>query len=524
MGCSSCSSNNGLPGGCKNNGACGTYGCNKLDVFDWLSGMEVPLGQKAFDIVEVRFKNSRKGFYRNSSALELYPGDIVAVEASPGHDIGVVSIVGELVRMQMKRKDVKDNYEVKKIFRKAKQEDIEKWQEARKLEQDTMMRARTIARALDLQMKISDVEYQGDKTKVTFFYTADDRVDFRELIKKYAEEFRVKIEMRQIGYRVEAGRLGGIGSCGRELCCSSWLTDFRAVSTSAARYQQLSLNPSKLAGQCGKLKCCLNYELDQYAEALKDLPSTSVRLKLPKGIASHFKTDIFKRTLYYVYEGQPGESPFPLSVEAVKEIIEMNKKGVAIEDVEDFMEEEVEVEETDFAQVVGQDSLTRFDQKRRKGPANRNKRGNQNRAQNKNENRNENRNKEPQRGAAGTREQGNKEQGTREPQRGAAGNKGAGNQNRNRAQGARGQGPKEPQRGATGTGEQGNKGTQGGAAGNKGTDNQNRNENENKNENREQGTREQGNQNRGPRRNNNNNRNRGPRRDKPNNPEGGEAK
>jgi cell fate regulator YaaT (PSP1 superfamily) len=499
MGCSSCSSNNGLPGGCKNNGACGTYGCNKLDVFDWLSGMEVPLGQKAFDIVEVRFKNSRKGFYRNSSALELYPGDIVAVEASPGHDIGVVSIVGELVRMQMKRKDVKDNYEVKKIFRKAKQEDIEKWQEARKLEQDTMMRARTIARALDLQMKISDVEYQGDKTKVTFFYTADDRVDFRELIKKYAEEFRVKIEMRQIGYRVEAGRLGGIGSCGRELCCSSWLTDFRAVSTSAARYQQLSLNPSKLAGQCGKLKCCLNYELDQYAEALKDLPSTSVRLKLPKGIASHFKTDIFKRTLYYVYEGQPGESPFPLSVEAVKEIIEMNKKGIAIEDVEDFMEEEVEVEETDFAQVVGQDSLTRFDQKRRKGPANRNKRGNQNR----NENRNENRNKE----------QGNKEQGTRE------------------------QGTKEPQRGAAGTREQGNKEPQRGAAGNKGAGNQNRNKNENrnenknenrnenKNENREQGTREQGNQNRGPRRNNNNNnRNRGPRRDKPNNPEGGETK
>jgi cell fate regulator YaaT (PSP1 superfamily) len=465
MGCSSCSSNNGLPGGCKNNGACGTYGCNKLDVFDWLSGMEVPLGQKAFDIVEVRFKNSRKGFYRNSSALELYPGDVVAVEASPGHDIGVVSIVGELVRMQMKRKDVKDNYEVKKIFRKAKQEDIEKWQEARKLEQDTMMRARTIARALDLQMKISDVEYQGDKTKVTFFYTADDRVDFRELIKKYAEEFRVKIEMRQIGYRVEAGRLGGIGSCGRELCCSSWLTDFRAVSTSAARYQQLSLNPSKLAGQCGKLKCCLNYELDQYAEALKDLPSTSVRLKLPKGIASHFKTDIFKRTLYYVYEGQPGESPFPLSVEAVKEIIEMNKKGIAIEDVEDFMEEEVAVEETDFAQVVGQDSLTRFDQKRRRPKG----RGNQNR------------NKEQ-----GTRDQGNKEQGTREPRGGAAGGQNR-NENRNKEQGTRDQGNKE----------QGTREPRGGAAGN---------------------------QNRGPRRNNNNNRNRGPRRDKPNNPGGGEAK
>jgi cell fate regulator YaaT (PSP1 superfamily) len=469
MGCSSCSSNNGLPGGCKNNGACGTYGCNKLDVFDWLAGMEVPLGQKAFDIVEVRFKNSRKGFYRVASGMELFPGDVVAVEASPGHDIGVVSIVGELVRMQMKRKDVKDNYEIKKVFRKAKQEDIEKWQEARKLEQDTMMRARTIARSLDLQMKISDVEYQGDKTKVTFYYTADDRVDFRELIKKYAEEFRVKIEMRQIGYRVEAGRLGGIGSCGRELCCSSWLTDFRAVSTSAARYQQLSLNPSKLAGQCGKLKCCLNYELDQYAEALKDLPSTSVRLKLPKGIASHFKTDIFKRTLYYVYEGQPGESPFPLSVDAVKEIIEMNKKGIAIEDVEDFMEEEVEVEETDFAQVVGQDSLTRFDQKRRRGPANRNKRGNK------------------EQGGKRTGEQGTKEQGGKR-----TGEQGKQNENRNREPQRGAAGTREPQRGAAGTREQGNQ------------------------------NKEQGNQNRGPRRNNNN-RNRGPRRDKPTNPNGGQA-
>ncbi len=494
MGCSSCSSNNGLPGGCKNNGACGTYGCNKLDVFDWLAGMEVPLGQKAFDIVEVRFKNSRKGFYRNTSGLELFPGDVVAVEASPGHDIGVVSIVGELVRMQMKRKDVKDNYEIKKVFRKAKQEDIEKWQEARKLEQDTMMRARTIARSLDLQMKISDVEYQGDKTKVTFYYTADDRVDFRELIKKYAEEFRVKIEMRQIGYRVEAGRLGGIGSCGRELCCSSWLTDFRAVSTSAARYQQLSLNPSKLAGQCGKLKCCLNYELDQYAEALKDLPSTSVKLKLPKGIASHFKTDIFKRTLYYIYEGQPGESPFPLSVDAVKEIIEMNKKGIAIEDVEDFMEEEVEIEETDFAQVVGQDSLTRFDQKRRKPKG----RGNQNR------------NKEQ---GTRNREQGNREQGTKNREQG---NREQGNQNRNENRNK----------------EQGNQNRNENR--NKEQGNQNRNENRNENRNKEQGAREQGtreqgtknneqgNQNRGPRRNNNN-RNRGPRRDKPTNPGGGQA-
>lgn len=374
MGCSSCSTgSNGLPGGCKNNGACGTYGCNKLEVFDWLSGMALPDGQKPFDIVEVRFKNSRKAFFRNVNNLELYPGDVVAVEASPGHDIGVVSMTGELVRIQMKRKDVKDNYEIKKLYRKAKEDDISKWQEGRKLEQETMMRARTIARQLNLEMKLSDVEYQGDKTKATFFYTADGRVDFRELIRKYADEFKVRIEMRQIGYRYEAGRLGGIGSCGRELCCSSWLTDYRAVSTSAARYQQLSLNPQKLAGQCGKLKCCLNYELDQYVEALKEFPSTQVKLQLPKGTASHFKTDLFGRLIYYIYEGQPGEPPFALTVEAAKEIIDRNKKGVAVKDVEEYIVEEIVEEETDFAQVVGQDSLTRFDRKKSRGGKSRNK-------------------------------------------------------------------------------------------------------------------------------------------------------
>jgi cell fate regulator YaaT (PSP1 superfamily) len=374
MGCSSCSTNNGLPGGCKNNGACGTYGCNKLDVFDWLAGVPLADGQKPFDIAEVRFKNSRKGFFRIAQGLELAMGDVVAVESSPGHDIGVVSLTGELVRIQMRKKDVKDNYEIKKIYRKAKQEDIEKWQEARQLEQTTMMRSREIARELNLQMKISDVEYQGDKTKATFFYTADDRVDFRELIKRYAETFKVRIEMRQIGLRVEAGRLGGIGSCGRELCCSSWLTDFRAVSTSAARYQQLSLNPAKLAGQCGKLKCCLNYELDQYVEALREIPSSNARLKLPKGMAHHFKTDIFKRMMYYVYDDQPGEAPIALHANAVKEIMEMNRKGIAVEDVDDFVTSEDVVEETDFAQVVGQDSLTRFDKQRRGGKGGRNRR------------------------------------------------------------------------------------------------------------------------------------------------------
>ena len=374
MGCSSCSSGaNGLPGGCKNNGACGTYGCNKLDVFDWLAGMELPQGQKPFDIVEVRFKNSRKGFYRNSGNLELYAGDVVSVDVSPGFDVGVVSVTGELVKMQMKRKDVKDNYEIKKILRKATEEDINRWQEGRKLEQNTMMRARTLARDLRLEMKLSDVEYQGDKSKATFYYTADDRVDFRELIKKYAEEFRVRIDMRQIGYRYEAGRLGGIGSCGRELCCSSWLTDFRAVSTSAARYQQLSLNPTKLAGQCGKLKCCLNFELDQYVEALRDFPSVNTRLRLPKGTASHFKTDIFQRIMFFTYDGQPGVPPFPLSIDSVKEIIDKNKKGVEIEDIDQFLIEETVEKETDFAEVVGQDSLTRFDKSRNRSRGGRNR-------------------------------------------------------------------------------------------------------------------------------------------------------
>ncbi len=379
MGCTSCSSGGGLPKGCKNNGACGTYGCNKLDVFDWLVGMELPEGQKPFDMVEIRFKNSRKGFYRNANGLELYSGDVVVVDVSPGYDVGVVSITGELVRIQMKKKEVKDNYEVKKILRKAKEEDIAKWQDGRKLEQTTMMRARTISRELKLEMKLSDVEYQGDKTKATFYYTADDRVDFRELIRRFAEEFKVRIDMRQIGYRYEAGRLGGIGSCGRELCCSSWLTDFRAVSTSAARYQQLSLNPAKLAGQCGKLKCCLNYELDQYVEATKEFPSVNTRLHLPKGVAYHFKTDIFKQIMYFVYEGQPGEAPFPLTIPAIKEVMERNRKGISVEDFNIAIEEAVVEKETDFANVDGQDSLTRFDRKKGQGGSQRSKSGGQRR-------------------------------------------------------------------------------------------------------------------------------------------------
>ena len=373
MGCSGCSSgrgcstaSNGLPKGCKNNGSCGTGGCNKLNVFDWLANMELPSGQLPFDCVEVRFKNSRKEFYRNVNNLSLTVGELVATEASPGHDVGTVSAAGEIARLQMKKKNIALNSsEIKKIYRKVKPNDIAKWKEAQGMETPTMYKARTMAIALGLQMKISDVEYQGDKTKAIFYYTAEERVDFRELIKKLAEEFKVRIEMRQIGARQEASRLGGIGSCGRELCCSTWLTDFRSVTTGAARYQQLSLNPLKLAGQCGKLKCCLNYELDSYLDAIKDFPESNVTLESQKGRAFYQKTDIFKRTMFYTYAEQPDKF-IPVPVDRVKEIMEMNKTGKSpVELVENV---EVPKERLpDFENVVGQDSVTRFDKKKSAG-------------------------------------------------------------------------------------------------------------------------------------------------------------
>lgn len=374
MGCSGCSSGGGLPAGCKNNGACGISGCNKLEVFDWLAGLQLPEGQKPFDVVEIRFKNSRKSYFRFNESHLLGIGDVVVVEANPGYDVGVVSLSGELVRIQMARKGVKDNHELRRILRKANQEDITKWQEARMLESSTMMRSREIAQSLGLVMKISDVEYQGDKTRAVFYYTADNRVDFRELIKKYAEAFRVRIEMKQIGSRQEASRLGGIGSCGRELCCSTWLTDFRSVSTSAARYQQLALNPQKLAGQCGKLKCCLNYELDSYMEAVREFPSPNTKLFTEAGTALQFKTDIFKRKLWFVMEDYNAAiSPVCLDLDTVKEVIEMNKKGEKPKDLRDLQLFEEEEEDLFYSNVVGQDSLNRFDKskskkKKRRGP------------------------------------------------------------------------------------------------------------------------------------------------------------
>lgn len=377
MSCTSCSSGrgnsnaNGVPAGCNNNGSCGTTGgCNKLNVFDWLGNMSLPQGQEPCDVMEIRFKNSRKEFFRNVNNLTLNVGDVVAVEASPGHDVGVVSITGELVKLQMKKKGVNfDSQEIKKVYRKAKQQDIDKWREAQALEVDTMYKARTLALRLGLQMKISDVEYQGDKSKAVFYYTADGRVDFRELIKVLAEEFKVRIEMRQIGARQEAGRLGGIGSCGRELCCATWLTDFRTVTTSAARYQQLSLNPLKLAGQCGKLKCCLNYELDSYQDALKEFPEIdNKKLATEKGFAFHQKTDIFKRIIWWSYTSEP-DVFIPLSIARTKEIFKLNAEGQKPADLlEPKQYKEIAVvKQPDFENVVGQDSLTRFDKQKKGG-------------------------------------------------------------------------------------------------------------------------------------------------------------
>lgn len=373
MGCSSCSTaKDGQPRGCKSNGTCGTDGCNKLTVFDWLSNMSLPNGDIPFNGVEVRFKNSRKEFFRNTEKLSLSIGDIVATQAQSGHDVGMVTLTGELVKVQMKKKrEETAEGDLPKIYRKATQKDIDIWQKCRDREEEIKKRAREIAIVLKLQMKISDVEFQGDASKATFYYTAEERVDFRQLIKDMAKAFGIRIEMRQIGYRQEAQRLGGIGSCGRELCCSTWLTDFRSVSTSAARYQQLSLNPQKLAGQCGKLKCCLNYELDVYLDALKDFPSQETKLQTEKGVAFCQKVDIFKQTLWFSYKEDPANW-HALSKEQVNLILSKNKAKETVSSLEEYILEEQKEEKVVFENVVGQDSLTRFDKPKQKN-RNRNK-------------------------------------------------------------------------------------------------------------------------------------------------------
>lgn len=377
MSCSNCSTSNGTPRGCQSNGTCGTDSCNKLTVFNWLENMSLPAGQAPFRLAEVRFKNSRKGFYRFPADLHPTIGEAVVTEvAQSGYDVGRVTLTGELVRFQMKKKKVDpESEEILQIKRKASQKDIEVWQAARNKETEVQKRARELALHLNLQMKISDVEFQGDGKKATFYYTAEQRVDFRQLIKDMAKAFGIRIEMRQIGLRLEASRLGGVGSCGRELCCSTWLTDFRSVSTAAARYQQLSLNPQKLSGQCGKLKCCLNFELDAYRSALKDFPRMETKLKTEKGIAICQKMDIFKGLLWYTYKGE-WMHWYELTAAAAQEIIEKNRNGEIVAALEEYTQEneKPEAKEVVFENVVGQDSLNRFDR-----PKRRNKSRNKNR-------------------------------------------------------------------------------------------------------------------------------------------------
>jgi len=377
MGCGS--------GGCSS-GGCSSGACNKLNTFDWLAAMEMPAYAKPFDIVEIRFKGTRKEFYRNSANLDITNNEMVVVELDNGYDIGHVSLKGELVKLQMKKSQItQESPHIKKIIRKANETDIARYKENQELEVPTMYKARSIAMELGLSMKLSDVEYQGDRRKATFYYTADERVDFRELIKRLADSFKVRIEMRQIGYRQEAGRLGAIGSCGRELCCSTWLTDFKMVHTSAARYQNLSINQLKLSGQCGKLKCCLNFELDAYTEALKEFPEeTNLRIEMATGPYKLMKTDILKRLMWFVPMNEIGGEWLGLKVNKVREIMELNAKGEKPE--AERPSKAVKVIEYEFKNDMGADDINRLDRKsKNKGPKNRGpqKSGNQPREQKK---------------------------------------------------------------------------------------------------------------------------------------------
>jgi len=375
MGCNGCSVSK-TDGKSKNNG-CATGGCNRLNTFDWISTLDIE-DPNALDIVEISFKNgARKAFFKQNASFHSDTGEMVVVKAETGLDVGRVSLSGELVRLQMKKKRVDQASISNFIMRKASEQDMERLSEARSLEKATMVRARVIARTLDLEMKIGDVEYQADKRKATFYYTADGRVDFRELIRHYAKEFKVKIEMRQIGARQESSRIGGLGSCGRELCCSTWLTNFKSVTTAAARYQNLAINQSKLSGQCGRLKCCLNYELNTYVDALKNFPKNSEKLHTELGAIVHVKTDIFKGVMYYTYEDNSIRSKlYALDVAFVKEIKEMNKRGEKPADLAEFGAISVSQEDDDigYEDVIEEIELPPEKKKRRKSRGNRNRR------------------------------------------------------------------------------------------------------------------------------------------------------
>lgn len=372
MACAGCDVKlkDGTPIGCRNNGNCSTGGCNRLNTYDWLTALDIQ-DVEPFYVVEVSFKNgARKGFYYNQPYTRATTGDLVAVETNAGFDIGRITLSGELVRTQMRKKRVPEDGYFPKVLRKANEKDLKKLEEARGREKDVMVRARAIARTLKLNMKIGDVEFQGDGRKATFYYTADGRVDFRELIKHFAKEFKVKIEMRQIGARQESARIGGLGPCGRELCCSTWLTSYRTVSTAAARYQNLAINQAKLSGQCGRLKCCLNYELDTYMEALSNFPEDAEKLQTKQGTAVLVKTDIFKGLMYYTYEkGVNRGRLFTLDLEKVRSVREMNKKGELPEDLAELHVDLTPLPdepEHDFEDVTGVIELPPEERKRRR--------------------------------------------------------------------------------------------------------------------------------------------------------------
>ena len=368
MGCGSCGT--GKPNGCKSNGGCSTGGCNRMNTHDWLRNLPISDMEEACRIVEISFnQGSRKDYYRNSTLHHFEKGEMVALEGVSGFDVGEVSLTGEIVRLQMKKRGINEMApDMKKILRRASERDVEVWKHNKSREKEALIRSRAIAKQLNLNMKMSQVEFQADGKKATFFYIADDRVDFRELIKIYAAEFKVKVEMRQIGARQESGKVGGIGSCGRELCCATWLTDFKSVNTAAARYQNLSINQTKLSGQCGRLKCCLNYELDTYLDALQGFPENADILQVAKGTATLIKKDIFKNLMWYVLP--QSNKQYPLTIERVRKIRSLNMQNIVPEELEavDVVSTKPKDVEPEFVDVVGQislRSLEKADKKRR---------------------------------------------------------------------------------------------------------------------------------------------------------------
>ena len=422
MSCTSCSTaSNGKPGGCKSNGGCSTGGCNRMNTHDWLRNLPMSDVESACKVMEVSFsQGTRKDFYRNPTLQPFEKGDLIAVEGISGFDLGEVSLTGEIVRLQMKKRNVKeDNPEMKKVLRTATDRDIDIWKQNKAREPEAVIRSRAIARQLKLDMKISQVEMQADGRKATFFYIADGRVDFRELIKVYASEFKVKVEMRQIGARQEAGKVGGIGSCGRELCCSTWLTDFKSVNTAAARYQNLSINQTKLSGQCGRLKCCLNYELDTYLDALQHFPDNCDVLQIAKGNAFLVKKDIFKNLMWYTLPDS--NKQYPLSLERVQKIKTLNQQGVRPDELEpvEVTSSKVVEKEPEFVELVGQISLRSLDKAAADKKRRQNQGGNQQRPQ------------QRQQGQGGQGQQGgNQQQRPQQRQQGQGGGQQGGNQQR----------------------------------------------------------------------------------------------